>query len=324
MLPRVTEPRSSLTDGGLGIERDVRMTSPVASPLHTWSRVRFALVAAVCACSGSKPSEPVAPPPPAPPAQTGIDLPGDANGLYWDRTEHALYLTDATHDHLVRWTDGGGFAEVATLPHAAKSELGGLVKLADGRFAITSFGFGSDGGVLVVGTDHQVTSVADLDRTRRRIGIAAAPDGTLYDAYFVVADGKHHGGIAKLDLAHGETDVPASPLAKAVGVAATGDALYVSDQEQGAIYAVRAGATTPVATGLASADLLTVLPGGALVTGGKAGAVTELAPDGKVTTLASGFEQVRGTAYDPDGKRLFFIEHSKATSNHKLHVLPLP
>jgi DNA-binding beta-propeller fold protein YncE len=188
---------------------------------------------------------------------------------------------------------------------------------------VTSFGFGKDGAVLVIAPGHVAVAVPALDPARRRIGLAAAPDGTLYDTYFVVGEGKHRGGLARLDLATGETDVPAGTLAKPVGVAIRDGVIYVSDQEQGAVYAIRGDEAKPVATGLPSADLLTVLPDGALVTGGKTGVVSRIGLDGEITTLASGFEQVRGTAYDPVGKRLFVVEHSKATSKHKLHIVQL-
>jgi hypothetical protein len=113
-----------------------------------------------------------------------------------------------------------------------------------------------------------------------------------------------------------------APLGKPVGVAATADTLFVADQDARAIFAIRSGAMTELATGLPAVDLLTLLPDGGLVTGGKTGAVYRIAVDGKVTVVASGFEQIRGTAYDPARKRLFAVEHSTATSTHKLHLLP--
>ena len=289
--------------------------------------MKLVVAVALGACSSSAapapaPAAAAAPAPPASPRED-LALPGDANGLYWDAGEHALYLTDATHDTLVEWTDAKGFGEVASLPQASKLELGGLTRLPDGTFAITSFGFGTDGAVFVVSPGYHVSTVPALDKTRRRIGITRAPDGTLYDAYFVVDGHQHSGGVAKLDLATGETDVVTKGLAKAVGVAANAAGLFVSDQESNAIYAVQGGDVKPLATGLASADLLTVLPDGSLITGGKSGAVVRIARDGSATQIAAGFEQVRGTAYDPAGKRLFVVEHSKASSNHTLHILPL-
>src|SRR5262249_21235154 len=152
----------------------------------------------------------------APTARDGIALPGDVNGIYWDANDHALYLADSTHGDVLRWTDHDGFTPIAQLP-GDKLELAGIVRQPDGTFVVVSFEFGTSGGVLVVDPQHRVAAVPNLDPARRRIGLARASDGTLYDAYFVVDSGKtHHGGVAKLDLATGETDVVTAGLAKAV------------------------------------------------------------------------------------------------------------
>jgi sugar lactone lactonase YvrE len=323
--------RSTLgtADGSDHAQARAQSRSPLAPPLHSPCIMnRFVVVALTAACSSSQPVTPVATPvTPAPTqgsaARRDIPLPGDANGIYWDASDHTLYLTDVTHDALIAWTDANGFATIAELPPASKVELGGLTRLADGTFVIASFGFGSDGAVLAVGPDHHATAIAGLDKARRRIGITRAPDGTLYDAYFVVDGHQHTGGVAKLDLATGESDVVTQGLAKAVGVAATAAGVFVSDQESNTIYAIDKGALKPLASGLPSVDLLTALPDGSLVTGGKTGAVVRIAPDGTHSEIASGFEQVRGTAYDPAGHRLFVVEHGKAGANHTLHVLPL-
>ena len=45
---------------------------------------------------------------------------------------------------------------------------------------------------------------------------------------------------------------------------------------------------------------------------------------GAVSTIFTGFEQVRGLAYDPAMRRLFIIEHSATVGvPDKLHVRPL-
>ena len=281
----------------------------------------------LAACS--KPQDvatPVAPTPLAAPAPvaTDIELPGDANGVVWDAAEHALYFADDAKASLMRWTQKDGFTVVAALPApGSKVSFGGLVRQPDGSFVIASFGFGTDGTVLVVDAKHETHEVPNLDKNRRRVGIARGPDGALYVAYFTVIGHDHKGGLAKLDLAKGETDLAMANLVKPVGVAATAGGVFVADQESNTVYALRAGAVTSYATGLQSADLLTVLPDGSLVTGGKAGVVSKIGIDGRVTIVAQGFDQVRGIAYDPDGKRLFVVDHSKAAP-HRLHIVALP
>jgi sugar lactone lactonase YvrE len=270
---------------------------------------------------------PVETPSPAAPL-TEIALPGDANGLVWDAG--TLYFADDSTSSLMSWTQQAGFSTVAKLPaEGSKVSFGGLVRQPDGSFVIASFGFGTDGGVIVVDAQHNATMVPNLDKTRRRVGIARAPDGTLYDVYFTVT-GKdqdpahtHKGGVAKLDLAKGETEINTPNLVKPVGIAAGAGVVYVADQGANTIYALRGGTSAPFASGLQSADLLTLLPDGSMVTGGKEGAVSKIGTDGRITIIAQGFDQVRGIAYDPDGKRLILADHSKERP-HKLHIVALP
>ncbi len=131
---------------------------------------------------------------------------------------------------------------------------------------------------------------------------------------------------ARLDVDGGETDI-ASDLEKPVGIAASDKMIYVADQERGQIIGYPlADLAHPVvvARDLPSADLLTLLPNGDLVTGGKRGAVYRVTPAGAVTTIASGFEHVRGTAYDADAHKLYVVDHSVVSSRHQLHVVELP
>jgi sugar lactone lactonase YvrE len=267
-------------------------------------------------------SRPV-PPPAAAGSRVTIELPGEVNGIMWNAKSHTLFLADSTNQAIDRWTDQGGVERALALPHEDKLELGGLVQLADGTFVTTSFGFGKDGAVLHVLGDGKVTRVPGLDSARRRIGLTLAPDGTVYDAWFTAANGSHSGGVSRIDLEQGEHDLAIANLGKAVGVAASSTTLYVSDQDHGSILAVSLAApqtTTAVTSGMTSADLLTLLPSGDLVTGGRTGTVYRVTTGGKASELATGFEQVRGTAYDPERKRLFVVEHSKA-GPPRLHVL---
>ena len=295
-------------------------------------RVIIAVAVAACGCGRSSSDGAAAPPAVVAPTpqpreasrddRVAIDLPGDANGLVWDG--NALYLTDSTNAQIERWTDTGGFVPVASCPHDGKLSLGGLVH-ADDTFITPGFGFGSAGAVYVLGAGSAVRSVPNLDPVRRRIGIARAPDGTLYDTYFTVAGGASKAGIAKLDVAAGETDVVAL-AGKPVGIIATADTLYVADQDQSAILAFQRdapGQPNVIAAGLPGTDLLTQLPGGDLVTGGKHGTVSRVhVATGAVATVVSGFAQVRGLAYDPVKHRLFVVEHDTATSRQHLYVVP--
>jgi hypothetical protein len=291
--------------------------------------MRFAaVIVCVSACTGSSAANDLTQPPPehAPAhlAYPVVDLPGDGNGAYWDAASRTLYLTDDTHDRLVAWTDDAGFQTVGTFPATTKVGLGGLARLPDGRFVTTSFGFGSEGAVFSLASDRGV-AMPGLDRMRRRVAITRAPDGALYDAFFTVLPGsKHAGGVARLELAGGERDLDVPGLAKPVGLAATATTLYIGDQEAETVlaYDFTTRKVAVVARGV-GVDQLTLLPDGDLVTGGRRGTVSRIARSGRVTTVAAGFEQVRGTAYDSERHRLFVVEHSAASSHHRLHIVPL-
>jgi hypothetical protein len=80
---------------------------------------------------------------------------------------------------------------------------------------------------------------------------------------------------------------------------------------------------SPVAS-VPKVDLLMMLPGGDLLTGGGS-EISRITQAGTVTALpAVGFEQVRGLAYDPAGKRLFIIDHSATPGRpDRLHIVAL-
>lgn len=275
--------------------------------------VLFVVVAVAAGCGRGKRDDP-------PP--TDLELPGDASGAWWDAGERRLFVTDDTHHAIVGWT-GGAFEQVAAVPDA--KGLGGLVRLADGRFVVTSFGAGTEGGVFVVG-DGAATAVPNLDHARRRTGLALAPDGTLYVTFFTKAGGADAvGGIARLDLEHGETDVVAAGLVKPIGIAAGPLALFVTDQARSRLLSYArtdpAHSETVVTGELAEPDLIAALPGGDLAIGSKTGVVYRVTPAGGPRVLARDLGQVRGVAYDPAGKRLFVVEHGGAGHPSRLHVL---
>jgi hypothetical protein len=132
--------------------------------------------------------------------------------------------------------------------------------------------------------------------------------------YFVGGHGQAPaGGVARVTIAGTaatETEI-ASGFHKSVGVVATPTALFVADQTDRAIFkiAVPGYAVSKLAE-VPAVDLLLMLPGGDLLTGGGP-TISRITQRGEVSTLpGGGFEQIRGLAYDPAGKRLFVIDHS--------------
>ncbi len=257
---------------------------------------------------------------------TAIPLDGDPNGLWWDSAAATLYIADDDNNRILQWTDGGGVALFANLPAAPPdgAGLGQLVKTKDGKIIVTRFGFGTAGDVVYVAPDKTTGNVPNLDPVRRRIGLTVASDGTLYDSYFVKTANGQVGTVARLDLAGAETDfIPG--LKKPVGVLASGPSLFVSDQAAGTVSAAPIAMPDKLAVlaQVAGPDLLCEGPGGSLFTGSTTGEVRQIASDGKLSTFAGGFLQIRGVAYDAANKRVFAAEHDAAGSLNALHILPV-
>lgn len=298
------------------------------------------LLSLLVACGGENdarvdapPADDAAPDAADPRGPATYTLAGGANSLLWDAATTTLYLTDSNANALLKWTDAGGFQQVGMFPAAtAGVSLGDLVRRGNGGTILTpSFGFGTQGTLFALRADGTSQTFTGLDPARRRVGLAQDPAGVLYVGYFVGAmGGPQTGGVARLMIAAGagtETEIAGATtsagLKKIVGVAATADAVFAADATDNKIYriALPGLALTTVAT-VPSADLLTLLPNGDLLTGGTG--VHRITRAGAVTTIFTGFEQVRGLAYDPAMRRLFIIEHS-ATAGvpDRLHVRPL-
>lgn len=255
-----------------------------------------------------------------------IALEGDPNGLYWDAAEATLYIADDANNRILTYRDDAGVAKYADLPatQAKGPGLGQVVRLPDGTLLVARFGFGTRGDVVMVKKDHTSSVVPGLDGARRRLGLTVAPDGTVYDAYFVKNGPSAVGGVAKLSLAGGEADV-VTGLGKVVGVLVVGDKLYLGDQGQGKLFVTSLAAPGPpqAFADLPGGDLLCSGPGGSIFSGGADGNVRAVDPTGKVTVFAGGFGNARGVAYDAAHKRLFVASHA-ATGHGAVDIRPVP
>ncbi|MEZ4449290.1 MAG: hypothetical protein R3B09_07400 [Nannocystaceae bacterium] len=260
---------------------------------------------------------------------TVLHYEGDANGLWWDDAEQALYLADDNNNRILRWSDADGFSALATLPEVDPSGagLGQLVRLDDGAFAVARFGDGTFGGIVVVDAGGATTEVPDLDPERRRIGLAVGPDGRLFEAWYLRIGMERIGGVSEVHREGGEVDL-VTGLGKPVGVLVVDDALVISDSDLGQL--LRAPLADPSALEvIASADevdLLALGPAGAYFTGGAGGQLLEVAADGSTSIFHAGFDEVRGVAYDGTHGRLFVADHDQDEADgvrHLLHVLPV-
>lgn len=260
-----------------------------------------------------------------------FQLPGGGNAVYWDATDSALYLTDDGHGTLVKWTDANSFQTFGTFPTVTGGvALGQIVRRSDATFLVPSFGFGTQGTLFTMAADGSSSgAITGLDATRRRIALAQDSGGLLYEGYFTGTMMAVTGGVASVAIAAGvgtETAIATTTsLKKVVGLVATTTTLYVCDQTAAKIYAITlpTGPMTTLASP-PSCDQMSLLPSGDLVTGSLTGGVYRITTAGVVSTIVSGFDQVRGTAYDPALRRMFIVEHSSVPGGHdRLHIIPL-
>lgn len=312
-----------------------------------------ALVACLAACSGFKNGA-------APPDATHdgakaidaaaiVDAPGDAGprgpaafalpgvsyGAYWDSAASALYITEDTNHRLDKWTDLAGAVVPFGTISSSSTALGALVQLGDGSFLVPNIAMATmqtTGQILTLSADGTTAgALTGVDTTRRRTALAFDPSGLLYEAYYTPGSmsGTQVGGVALVTVtgsAATETVItPSVALKKVAGLAATPTTLYVCDTSVAKLYAITiaTGATTVLAT-LPSCDYVYMLASGDLATGGATGGVYRVTQAGTVSTIRSGFEQVRGIAYDATLHRMFVVEQrATAPTMPLLHVFPL-
>jgi sugar lactone lactonase YvrE len=262
-----------------------------------------------------------------------IALPVEPNGLWWSASEQALYFAGGDAHTLYRRDRDGAIKVVGTFPALPGDDKGGLGQLVitrEGTIVATRFGGGTSGGVVFVRRDGSSGSVPNLDPTRRRIGLALADDGTLYDSYFHADDAMKtfRGAVARLTLEGNEVDV-LPDLQKPVGVIVVGKRLIVSDQVgnrilQGTLPVLSDAAT--LADNVPSPDLMTVAADGQFFAASRSGVVFRVDGTGHVSTITSGLRAIRGIAYDASGRRLFFVERGdrKQSLPPILRILQLP
>jgi len=256
-------------------------------------------------------------------------------GLYWDSPTQTLYIaTDA--QQIVRWNEQNDtFAVVANLPQIAPTAggLGALVKAQDASWLTTRFGFGTAGAVLQAHADGSSTTIGGLAVNRRRIGLAVAADGTVFDGWYTAmgaGGGPMNGTVSKVALdGSGETDV-VTGIGKPVGLLILGDQLYISDQKNNAIVktpVATPGTTTAFAT-VNGAEELAAGPGGSILAASSVGTVWKVAADGTVTSIKDGYKALRGIAYDGDHERVIVSEPDSGNADGgagmpMLHVIAI-
>ena len=273
---------------------------------------------------------------------------GAPEAVLWDGAHHRLYVIDNTGNRIWRWTDAGGLVAWATLPLPAgatslspRVTLGQAALLADGTLVVARFGEpgGGASGIAWVRPDGTAGLVPNLDPGVLRLGVAVAPDGTIYGSTFKSKEGVGLvGTITRVSLGSGETLV-ADGFGKLVGLVVAGERLYVSDQSNGKILDAPLGALPPhagdwhVLATLVKPDQICAGPAGGLFSGQfEAGtgssasmAIRWITGAGAVTPFRQDPDVSRpsGLAYDPRRRRLFAAD-SGNLAHVGVHVFPVP
>lgn len=308
------------------------MAPPFADSVRAMKHIGMVVVSALAlplgACSSSKGTSVD-----AHSADAGIDrgptntpLMADPNGLYWDATKKTLYIADQEGNQILTWTDAGGFGPTIALTAAPSgdTELGGLWETADGTLLTPRFGFGTIGGLIEV-EDGSASTVPNLDVTRRRLGVSVAPDGTVFDTYFVKTT-TTVGALATVDLTAGTEADFITGLTKPVGIAVIPPNVYVSDQGTNEILMAPLGGSASAGTMFSDPigpDLMAPGPNGSIFSGSTVGNVYQIDSSGTSTTFQTGFNETRGMAYDAVNERLFVAEHVASGTVHALHIFPV-
>jgi sugar lactone lactonase YvrE len=298
------------------------------------------LLVAACACGSTTSEEELRARTPEAPTRAksargtrAIDIEWTPNGLAWDSGERALYAVDQSGNRIMRWTDRRGFQVAASLPRVrggGASGLGGVARLPDGRTAVARAAGGKGGNTIILVSEARGAELlAELASDRKRVGVAAGPEGILYVTATSPDKDGPPGRITRVDLGEpSETDLPMGDILKPVGVVVVDGVLYVSDQARGEVVAmslVPLGSAHAVAQ-LKSPDMMAAGPNRSVLIASKTGAVWQLFADGRLIRLLTAREEVRGITYDPAGKRMFFAEydaHPEDGVEHRLQIVPL-
>lgn len=248
-----------------------------------------------------------------------------ANGIAVRPGDGARIVTDDRNNALLAAADQASIRTLATLPAVPNqpNALSQPVFAQPGVLLVSRFGFGTAGAVFVVGDSGASVAAAPLEGLapqRRRLGLASLGAGRALSSWFVKGNA---GGVSL--ITYDATTRQASErdlvvgLAKPVGVAVSGDNVFVSDQTRGAIlrYSLNAllAASVPVSGGDAFAsvegpDMLAADSLGALYTKCGAHGVCRIAPNGTLTQLAGDFADARGVAIDETRHRLYVVDRA--------------
>ncbi|MFM0609046.1 hypothetical protein PQR05_31395 [Paraburkholderia sediminicola] len=269
-----------------------------------------------------------------------IAVSASPNGIAVRAADGALFITDDQTNGVLSSPDGHTFSHYATVPVVAgqANSLSQLSFADAGTLMIERFGFGTASAVFGITGVDAITPLSGPDPARRRLGLISIGSNRLLSTWFVKSGSTPpQGGLSLITYdpnAHTavERDL-LSGLGKPVGVAVSGDTVYVSDQANNTIVksslsALLGGsqAVAPSATlvQINSPDLMAVDASGTLYTKCNTTGLCRIAPDGTIRVLANDFQDARGVAVDARRHQLYAIDRAGSTSGTSyVRIFPL-
>ncbi|WP_158904439.1 hypothetical protein [Burkholderia sp. L27(2015)] len=163
------------------------------------------------------------------------------NGIAIRATDGAVFIADDASNTVLSSSDGKRFVRYAAVPVVAgqPNSLSQLTFAHSGSLWVARFGFGTTGTVFEIPALDTARAISGLNPTRRRLGLAAIGPGQFLSTWFVKNGSlPAQGGLSLITYdevagnamgAAEERDVMRG-LGKPIGVAVSGDKVFVSDQ----------------------------------------------------------------------------------------------
>ncbi|WP_176057230.1 hypothetical protein [Paraburkholderia sp. BCC1876] len=294
----------------------------LASTLHRSTRlalVTVGLIAALAGCGGDNVT--------ASPQRFAVSA--APNGIAVRAADGTVFITDDQTSSVLSSPDAHAFAHYASVPTVTgqANSLSQLSFADAGALMIERFGFGTASAVFsITGTDT-IAALTGPDPTRRRLGLISIGSNRLLSTWFIKSGSNPPQGALSLITydpnAHTavERDL-LTGLGKPVGIAVSGDNVYVSDQAnndivKASLSALLASSQAVAASGafvqINSPDLMSVDARGTLYTKCNTTGLCRIAPDGTMSVLANDFQDARGLAVDAPRGLLYAIDRATAS-----------
>ena len=285
----------------------------------------------------------------APPLQRAdLAVPPTArpNGIAVSQTDGTVLIADDASDTVLASRNGQAFQAFASLPSEVNgpSSWSQLTTATDGTVFIQRFGFGRDGAVFALFEGQPAAVLTGLDTQKRRLGLISIGNGRLLSTWVMKqASGQTTGGVSLLlyhkpmsikspltSIAAVERDVVLG-LGKPVGIAQSGDFVYISDQTMNHIIKVRLqdisaqgghAASSQIVAQLSAPDLMSVDGRGDLYTKCEAHDVCRITPTGEVSIEADGLHDPRGVAIDRSGRQLYVVDRAPRGQPSSIRIIP--